>query len=276
MLSILLADNPGIKRDFEQVGMTIANGQFYAVDPQTGMIKAGAGNANYAAYQMIKNNYLQENAELISFFIEMGEAEATRQEVMDAQFKTVMTGHVGNVPDFVYDKKAKKYNDNWTNESASLVAHLSHWLPGGAWGYQYNHNFYRESKGGTLKVLIAYCLAQSEQSKRLEAMKKKAKTTREKNSYEKAKIVIENPNGSYEWIPTTYTPTWGGHIEKFSGGVGLREIKKACPKPIEISESVRRTDKYYKDHLFISDKAGKYYIIPINGQKFTPKPNEKH
>jgi hypothetical protein len=235
--------------------MTIVKGSFKLLDVSTGAIKSGM-----TAFQAIENEIIaakkskgKKKAPLVSLFIEVAENKATKQKVVDAQYKTVMTGHAGKIPDFVYDTKAKKYKDNWSDESVKLAAHLAHWLPNGSWGYARNESLYKDCKGSTLKVLIAYCLGQA-----------KAKSA-----------VLKQGSGSYFWR-NDWPPTSGGHLEKFAGGAGLREIKKVCPNPVSVNWTIISTDKYYKDHIFMASENGKgYYVIPIDGTKFKPKPKPK-
>jgi hypothetical protein len=136
----LMAKNVAYRNIFQKAGLDFTSKTFYAVD-QKGAVLSGKTAANY----------VRTDKRLLNFLIEFAEKEEYAQDVANAQMEALMVGAL-KIPDYIVDEVANKYKDNWSDESVSMLCHLSHWLPAGGW----NNNSFAATKGEIRAVMYQF------------------------------------------------------------------------------------------------------------------------
>lgn len=242
VLTKMFSSDVVIKSYFTSVGITVdASNVLRVVDTKTGAIKKGIPALKY----------IINDTKILSFFIEIGDNKSTQQQALDAQFD-IVKDNAAKIPFYVYNSKLNKYKDSWSDASAALAAHLSHWLYAGSWKI----NSYKETKGDVLKIIQAFYL--SLYKHKVSFYKKDSKTGKKV----KYMVVQKFKNGAYinSYVAATY---YQGikQLKKFAGGIGWSALSKL--KYEKISYKVAITDKKYNNHLLIAH-GGKYIVIPVS------------
>jgi hypothetical protein len=127
------------------VGIKIVNNHFWVVDSD-GKWKKDVPPNYYAS------EYIKSSVELLSFFIELIEKPDYKQDMIDAQYKVLVSG-AGNYPSYIINNEKDGYNDNWSHKSVTVLCHLSHWA-----GYRWNEGTdrYKETNGNLDKIIYEY------------------------------------------------------------------------------------------------------------------------
>jgi TANFOR domain-containing protein len=98
------------------------------------------------------SEYIRDNEQLLSFFIELAEKEDYKQYIIDAQYKVFSNG-TGKYPTYILNSDKSGYSDNWSHESVTVLCHLSHWC-GFSWSAGTDR--YKDTNGDLDKILYKY------------------------------------------------------------------------------------------------------------------------
>jgi hypothetical protein len=130
---------------FNNVGIQVVNKHFWVLDSEGNWLKD-------IPDQYEASDYIRNNKQLLSFFIELAEKKDYCQDVTDAQYNAIVSG-AGDYPSYIIKTDKSNYNDNWNDESVSVLCHLSHWA-----GYRWNEGVdrYKDTKGDLDKILYLY------------------------------------------------------------------------------------------------------------------------
>ena len=197
------------------IAMVREKGQavWMVVNTETGAIELGKN-----ALEMMKID-----RKLLSVLITLGEDKPYAESSVEAQWRQIRKTS-GKVP---------KYAESWSDEAIALGCHLTHWLPGYAWGM----NNYSNTGGDVLQIVSLF-----------------GRILGEKNGGVKK-------NGAI--VAEKFDPIL--HLKAFAGGAGLNAIKAVCSEPKEIDDP--ESDGACANKLLFrvvtkGVKTNQYYVVP--------------
>jgi len=204
-----LFKNPEIANRFLSIGIAFKNGQWLAVNVQTGAVEVG----NNAL------SVIQTDPHILAAMADIGEGEtkadgsstaeeksAVKQEVADAQWAGVVGAGTGQVPDFVVD-------DNWPKEAVQVAAHVTHW--GGAYGWHRNKDAFKATGGDMTKIVDLV-----------------------------GKLLASKPNENGSYSVRGSGPDLLGNLSRWVGGKGLAAIKSTYSKAQITDEDISKKADY--------------------------------
>jgi hypothetical protein len=133
---------------FNNIGIQISEGTLKVLDSEGHWLKDVMPAKKKEDYKA--SNYIRSNKQLLSFFIEFAEKKDYQKSIVNAQYK-VFTESAGKYPDYIVNKTKTGYDLNWSDESVTVLAHLSHWC-----GYSWSNYTYKETNGDLSKILYKY------------------------------------------------------------------------------------------------------------------------
>ena len=91
---------------------------------------------------------------MLSFLSEIAEKKNYAQDVINAQYK-VLSLKAGKYPTYIFNVDKTAYSGNWSHESVTVLAHLSHWC-----GYSWSEGTdrYKDTNGYLDKIIYKYTL----------------------------------------------------------------------------------------------------------------------
>lgn len=130
---------------FNNLGIKIVNKKLWILDDDGNWKKDSP--PNYEA-----SDYIASDSRLLSFFIELAEKPEYYQDVIDAQYKAIVSG-AGDYPSYILNSDKSGYNENWNHSSVTVLCHLSHWA-----GFRWHEgdDRYKDTQGDLDKILYKY------------------------------------------------------------------------------------------------------------------------
>lgn len=243
-----LFKSSGYKQLFKNVGMIIVNNKLSIINDQGAILTGSAAE-----------NELRVNTQLLSFFIELAEKGKYAKDVATAQ-SNVFSKNAGKIPAYVMDKEKNDFADSWNKSSVSLLAHLSHWIPGKGW----KNLDYSGTKGKLDKVLYKFIYTTVSTNKPTRKKQLSGSSYEWNNTFALLKIL--GKSGDPKGIGlTTINEKWTDHtialeFKKDTGGT-LRAVKKGDTKYVSNSECV-----------LIHEGAGNYLVLTKNAEAISYEP----
>ncbi len=145
---LLKIKEPNYTQIFANAGIIIVNKNFWVLDNEGNWRKDDSSSKSYAA-----SSYIASNSHLVDFFIELAEKDDYTEDVLNAQVNTFSEKGAGKYPSHIINSEKTAYSDNWSHQSVTVIAHLSHWA-GASWSD--GKEIYKDTKGDLDKILYTY------------------------------------------------------------------------------------------------------------------------
>ena len=145
---LLNSSGKDYKQLFANAGIIVVNKNFWVVDDSGNWIKDDLTSKSYKASQ-----YIASSPQLLNFFTELAEKGDYTQDVLNAQVEVFTKQGAGKYPSYIMNSAKTAYADNWSHESVTVLAHLSHWS-GHRWSEGTDR--YKDTKGGMDKIIYKY------------------------------------------------------------------------------------------------------------------------
>jgi hypothetical protein len=124
-----------IRYAFMEVGVAFEGGSWMAVNTLTGAVETGS---NALAI-------IQTDPHILAAFISIGENDAFKQKIADAQWTGIKAHGTARIPEFALD---------WPKELVQMVAHITHWGP--AYGWHQASDGYKQAGGDPLRIILHF------------------------------------------------------------------------------------------------------------------------
>jgi hypothetical protein len=141
--------NTSYQQIFANVGIKVVDKHLWVLDSNGTWLKDVPTKSKD---QYKASEYIRDNEQLLSFFIELAEKEDYKQYIIDAQYKVFSNG-TGKYPTYILNADKSGYSDNWSHESVTVLCHLSHWC-GFSWSAGTDR--YKDTNGDLDKILYKY------------------------------------------------------------------------------------------------------------------------
>lgn len=267
-----LLTNNNYKEIFQNMGIKLVNKHLWVVDDNGNWLKDEPSTTNRTDMTGYKASiYIRNNTKMLSFFAEFAEKEDYCQDFVNAQYELLKNTTMKIPSCVVASENSTAYEESWDDETATVLFHLSHWLPAGGW----NFKDYSDTKGKMEKILYKYIL---------NVGKSVNKTTYEDQIYKWASkfnilrslehFGIPKGSGLVELENTWKNNLFDLKFDKDKDNKPRVIITKTDIDPITKKE-ITKEEYITNSKCILIKKDNKFYIITKDGENVTSSKFEK-
>ena len=255
---LLNTSDKNYKQLFTNVGIVVVNKNFWIVDDSGSWTKDNATSKSYKA-----SEYIAASPQLLDFFMELAEKDSYTQDVLNTQVEVFTKKGAGKYPSYILNNTKTAYVDNWSHESVTVLAHLSHWA-----GYRWSEGTdrYKDTKGDLDKIIYKYLYNSAKKFSSLRI--KSALTTgiyRWNTSFNVMDRLRQFGNPESAGL-SKLNSTWSSHTIKISFTKDKNDVLRA--------KKSNETKHITNNNCVLIKKDAKYLIVTKDASAITYNPFE--